>query len=392
MKLVVFGTLLAAASAIAIAQDRTEIRPMPRDELQALAGAYTLLRESLPEKPDDRALIVSAIRGMVQGADPESGEYYTPAENEKFTAPPLPDAGAMGLEFRTRKGRSVLVPLEDGPAAQAGIRFGDQLYAVDGTRTQDLEAHQVAQLLKGRQGTSATLTVFRESDLSVRAIPVQRRVFSLAGPKVSRPGPAVAMLRIPSFKESTLRDTAALLRDEWRRQPFKALILDLRNCPGGLVDASIGVASMFLPADTLVATFSGRTPRSQQVFRATQADYARGAGPDPLAELPSEIRTLPLAVLVDEATTAGAEIVAAALKDNKRATLYGRTSFGKGSIQTLTRLGDASAIKYTTAFWASPAGSRIHGAGVVPDMEVGGHNPDASVQAAVAGLIERKQQ
>lgn len=382
--------LLAAAATLAAAQDRTEIRSLPRTELQALAGAYSVLQASLPEKPDDKSLISSAIRGMMQGADPDNGEYFTQAEYRVYTDRMRPDAGSMGLEMRTRDGQPFLVPIEAGPAAQVGIKFMDRLYAVDNTHTQGLQAHQIIDLLRGEPGTKATLTVFRESSLTVHSVTVERRAFSLSGPTLSRPVPAIALLRIPAFRAATLRDTTELVRNEWRRQPFKALILDLRGSPGGLVEASIGVAAMFLPPDVVVATFSGRAPNSGQVYRATRSDYARSAGVDPLADFPNQARALPMAVLVDEATSAGAEIVAAALKDHKRAAIFGRTTYGRASIQTVTQLPDAGAIKYTSAYWTSPAGNQIHGVGVAPTVTIASRDREATSQAAVKALLDQQ--
>lgn len=335
--------------------------------MKTLASAYAVLQESFVTQPDGAALINWAIKGMLRGVDPDAGEYFTKEEFDEFRPQRKPGLAAAGLEIRVKNEQLLLAPLEGGPAVDAGVQFGDQLHAVDGQRIRGLPLHELLKRIDGPEGTVVTLTVFRESTLAVLSLPVVRREFVPPGPTLSRPGPGVAMLRIPAFRAATLSDAVEALRAAWQSERYAGLILDLRGCSGGLLDPSIALAAMFLPTDAVVAVSIGNSPSASRTFKARKADYWRGLEADPLDRLPRPIRELPLAVLVDESTAAAGEIVAAALKDHQRARLFGRKTFGRGSIQTITPIAQSGAIKYTSAYWTTPSGERIHGAGVLPD-------------------------
>ena len=385
--LAVAAAALLSVSLSAQAQTAPEKKQLPADELRALAATYQVLGDSLVTPVDGKKLIVSAIRGMVRGADPDNGEYFTEEEVAAYKS--RPSANSLGLEVNLRNGQFVLTPLEAGPSIDAGIVAGDQLLAIDGAHTRKMDLQEVARLLAEAKSDKVSLTVLRDSTLAVLNIAVERRAFQSPGPSVSRVSPGVALLRIRAFGSSTLRDSVLALKNEWRTSPFQALILDLRGCPGGLLETSVGVAAMFLPPGTTIAVMKGSTPDSQQVFRASKEDYDKRGTSDPLAAMPSEVRSLPLAVLVDGGTAAGAEIVAAALKDHKRAAIYGQQTFGRGSIQTIRALGGYGAVKYTTAFWISPSGASIQGAGVTPDALVTGTDYQAAIRTATSALVGR---
>ena len=190
------------------------------------------------------------------------------------------------------------------------------------------------------------------------------------------------MLRIPRFHANTLVEAVGALRKAWDIEPFRALVLDLRGCPGGLLETSVGVAALFLPEGEVVAHARGAGKEANQTYRASKAFYGRRSGADPLSELPAAVRSLPLAVLVDQATASGGEIVAAAMQDHKRAVVVGRNTYGRASIQTITPL-QLGAIKYTSSYWTSPSGRTLHGSGVKPDVLV--ENPwDASTVGGTA--------
>ena len=369
------------------AQNTPAREPLPREELQSLAAVFTMLRQEYVTQTDAPAMIRDAIRGMVRGTDREAGEYFGPAEFREFKEGRAARSdAAIGVEVMRRDTQLVLTTVSGGPAGAAGIRSGDVLHAVDGRRCGELAVNQVLDLLRGPLGSRVALTVFRESSLTVETISVERKAFALARPAVTRPAPGVAMLRIVAFQEATLADAVDALRAAWQAQAFSAVILDLRGNLGGLVETSVGVAAMFLPEGAVVANASGRTPESQQVYRAVKDNYGRRLARDPLADLPSAVRSLPLAVLVDGSTAAGAEIVAAALQEHKRALVLGEQTIGRGSIQTVRPLSPNDGLKYTTAYWTSPGGSRIHGVGVRPDVVMPAMS-DQVVDAAVRRLL-----
>ncbi|AVS99129.1 peptidase S41 [Paracidovorax avenae] len=359
--------------------------PIPKEELQILASAYRELQNSMVEKPDDRALLVAATKGMLRQADPDNGEYFTAAELEALPGRAAPDAESIGVQFRYRDHQYHLIPLQGSAAAEAGVASGDRLYAIDGTRVKGLESSRVRELLSGPAGSRVALTVFRESSLSVLNIPVERRAYVAPPVLLSRPAPGMALLRVPHFNASGLQEAADAVAEAWRAQPFDAMILDLRGCPGGLVESTVGIASMFLPRDTVVMKTSGAGAQASATYLATPDAY-RGAGrQDPLENLPPQIRTMALAVLVDADTASGAEIVAAALQDHRRARVFGRPTAGRGSIQTIRPM-QKGAIKFTTAYWISPGGRSIQGNGVAPDQIVADPSAQSTLQAAMASL------
>jgi len=383
LAIALLATLLGAT---AMAQQ--ERRPIPRDELQVLAASWSVLQDSLVVAPDPKALINAAIKGMLRGADPESGEYFTGEEFAEFKAGRRADYGAVGAEVRHRDGRFVLSPVESGPAVEAGVMFGDELHAIDGARTRDMGLSNVVQKLGGPLGSKVKLTVFRDSTLQVMDFIVERKPFSIPAPSVSRPAPGVAMLRVPTFREDTLRLAVAELRKAWEQEPFQAVLLDLRGCPGGLLETSVGVAAIFLPEDEVVVKSRGAGKEANQTYRASKEFYERRGSRDPLTDLPREVRSLPVSVLVDASTASGGEIVAAALQDHKRAKIVGRNTYGRASIQTVTPM-QIGGIKYTSSYWTSPQGRTIHRVGVAPDVLVPDPWGPEALRAAVAAALAR---
>lgn len=355
----------------AAAQNRPAPEALPMEELRTLASVYSMLRAELAKEPDARVLLKNAIQGMARGADPQN-EYYDAEAFKEFRAgSSRGDQSSVGVEVRAVAGNHlVLHPLSGGPAAEAGVQFGDVLHAVDGKRTSQMTPHQVFTLLQGPQGSRVALTVFRESSLTVEAITVERKQFILSKPSLERTASGAVVLRVNQFQESTLQDAANLLAEAWQKERYRGIVLDLRGSPGGLLDIAIGVATMFLPQGATVAATHGRLPESNFVYKASPEFYMRRGGADPLRRLPADVRTLPLAVLIDEGTAAGAEIVAAALQDYQRAVLIGRRTFGRASIQTVRPLSPTEGLKYTTSYWFTPTGKSIHEVGVKPDIDM----------------------
>jgi len=377
--------LLVFAAAGSLAQPAGSL---PRDELQVLAAAFGEVQRSLVEKPDDRALIVAAVKGLLRGADPESGEYFTAEEFEAFRQPRRANQEAIGVELRFRDGQYLLAPLEGSPAAQAGVVFADQLYAVDGVRIKGIDASLVGRKLAGTPGTTVALTVFRESTLSVHTFQVERKAFTVRGVELSRLAAGVVHLRVSYFTAAALQEAADALKAAWRSDRFQAVVLDLRGCPGGLLESSVGFAAMFLPKNAMVVRTAGASPESNFTYLAAPEFYQRKGGVDPLADLPVEIQTMPIVVLVDNATASGAEIVTAALQDHKRAVIIGRPTFGRASIQTVRPL-QLGGIKFTSSYYFPPSGRKIQGVGVTPDHVVEDASAAETMLAALEALRPR---
>jgi len=194
----------------------------------------------------------------------------------------------------------------------------------------------------------------------------------------------VAVLTVRSFGTNTLPSVASLLAEQWQRAPLQGLVLDLRRNPGGLFEPAVGLASLFLPAHSVVTELKGRGQGTNHVYRAEPESYAQGS--DPLADIPASIRNVPLVVLVDEGTASGAEIVAAALKHYQRATIIGRQTFGRSTIQGVFPLSGNTAIKLTTAYWLTPSHSSIDKVGVAPDVFIQTQDPEIEQSKAIDTL------
>ena len=382
-------TALSLVCTAAAAQGTSRLQQLPLPELQMLAATYGLVKESFVTPIAGEAMIVASIKGMLREIDPEGGEFFTEEETKAFMDGPGAGVASIGSELTLRANQFVVVsPIAGGPAEAAGLRPGDVLQAIDDKPLKGLSLHQAVSLLRGAPGSKVALSIQRDCSPVPARLEIERRVITLQGVSMLRPRPDVAVLRIPAFRDRTLEDVAASLAKEWRERPFKGLVLDMRRNPGGLVESAVGLAAVFLPPEAVVAKSSGNSAPANRVFRAEAADYSRRGSRDPLVDIPRAARDVPLVVLVDEGTASGSEIVVAALKDHRRATIVGRRTFGRGSIQTFTRI-NGGAVGYTSAYWESPSGARIHGAGVAPDEVLEQPDPQRELDAAVASLGKR---
>lgn len=370
---------LAWTVTLANAQEQATKAPLPTRELGAFASAYDLLQSSLAKPTDPKALMLAALRGMVQEADPDGGEYLTEDAYAEFRSGPKSGVGSTGLEVQRRGLAYVVIPVVGGPARAAGILSGDELRKIDGKDLAGLSRTSITSALPGPIGSRVALTLFRPSTGRVIEIAVVRALFDIPLPTLTRQRQDYVVLRLHSFRSSTPNQVAELLSRAWEERAFKGVVLDLRGNPGGLLDASVAVCSIFLPSGALIATSKGRIPASNQEFKASHVPAA-----------PPATREVPITVLVDEGTASAAEIVAAALQDNKRARLVGRPTFGRGSIQTIRAIAGGGALKYTTAYWESPSGRAIHDNPLVPDRTVAAADPDVELQTALEELARSK--
>lgn len=361
------ATFAAALSTLALAQDQPAREPIPREDLQSLAATYQLLRDSFIRPLSGEEIMQAALRGMLREIDEEGGQFLMKEDLADLRTPSY-NSGAVGLEMISRNNEvTVMSPIADSPAEKAGIRPNDVLQAVDGTPIRD-NIKLAFRMLRGPLGSSVTLTMRRPGIEMPREIKIERQNVQGAFVRLSMVSPEIAVLRVSGFRDNTLQQIARELSTQWRKQPFKGLLLDLRRNTGGLLDVAVGTASLFLPASTRVMETQGRRTESNAIYFADPAYYARGS--DPFATVPPEIRTLPLVVLVDEGTASGAEIVAAALRDHKRARIVGRKTFGRTSIQTVTPLGPDRAVRYTSAYWFPPSQEKLEKVGITPDRIV----------------------
>lgn len=370
----VLCAVFAAAQTAPVAPQATRAASLPLAELKTQAMVYDLLATHSQKPPE--VILHGAVRGMVQAVDPDDGAFY---DREAFNnLRQTRSSAGVGIDLFLQHGLLVVRAVAlNSPGGLAGVQPGDIVLALDGGPAYPAQLRDAIVGLKGADGSKLALTLLRPGQAAPMSVTMTRVLEPEVQTRTHRPHPRVLLLQPTRFSEHALRDTATKLGDEWRRQPFDALILDLRGNTGGLVTTAIGLCAMFLPNDAIVMTLVGVNGATREPHKATARRYA-GSSEDPLANVPSALRRMPLSVLIDESTAAGAEIVAAALQDHQRAKLIGQRSFGRGSVQTIVPIGDEGAVKFTTHHWERPSGSHIHKMGVVPDV------PAADAEAGVA--------
>jgi len=350
---------------------RGTLAPLPLQELQQLAAVYGLIKSDYVEPVDEKKLLTDAISGMVAGLDPHS-QYFDPKTFKEFREGTTGRFVGVGIEITQEDGLiKVVSPIEGSPADRAGLKTGDLITRVDDTAVKGLSLSEAVKRIRGEPGTKVRFTVLRRDENRSFPVTITREEIRTQSVKAKVIEPGYAWLRLSQFQDSTVSDFASKLRDIYRQEPqLKGLVLDLRNDPGGLLDAAIAVSAAFLPPGTTVVSTNGQIPESKAVYKALPEDYLRRRGKDPLAQLPAALKSVPLVVLVNEGSASASEIVAGALQDHKRAVVMGSQTFGKGSVQTVRPLGPDTALKLTTARYYTPSGKSIQAKGIVPDVMI----------------------
>jgi len=356
----------------AVADKDTET-PLPIEDLRAFSEVFGRIKSDYVEPVSDKKLITEAINGMLSGLDPHSA--YLDAEGFKeLQVGTQGEFGGLGIEVSMEDGLvKVISPIEDTPAFQAGIKSGDLIIKLDDTLVKGLSLNDAVKHMRGKPGSKITLTVIRKNEGKPLIFTLARAVIKVKSIKSKTIEPGYGFVRITQFQEHTGENLASALEELSKQNPagLKGLVLDLRNDPGGLLTAAVGVSAAFLPKDALVVYTEGRTADAKMRLSATADDYLRGDGKnDYLKKLPAAIKDVPLIVLVNGGSASASEIVAGALQDHKRAVIMGTQTFGKGSVQTILPLGGNTAIKLTTARYYTPGGRSIQAKGIVPDIVV----------------------
>ncbi len=281
--------------------------------------------------------------------------------------------GGLGIEVAMEDGLvKVVTPIEDSPAYKAGLKTGDLIMKLDDTQVRGLTLNDAVKKMRGVPDTKITLTVLRKNEPNPLTFTLTRAIIKSQSVKNKYIEKDYGYVRITQFQERTGEDLAKALKSlqAQNKGPFKGLVLDLRNNPGGLLDAAVGVSAAFLPKDKLVVYTEGRVADSKMKLTANPQDYARRGKSDYLKDVPADYKKTPIVVLVNAGSASASEIVAGALQDHKRATIMGIPSFGKGSVQTILPMNNGSAIKLTTARYFTPNGRSIQAKGIVPDINV----------------------
>ncbi|HOM14496.1 MAG TPA: S41 family peptidase [Rubrivivax sp.] len=368
-----FIALGALAGALATTQLQAVARAngaaLPLEELQQLAAVFGMVKSDYVEPVDEKKLIGDAIGGMVAGLDPHS-QYFDKKTLKEFREQTGGKFVGVGIEIGMEDGLvKVQSPIEGSPAFRAGIKSGDLITRIDETAVRGLTMDQAVKRIRGEPGTKVTLTLFRKSESRSFPVVLTREEIRIQSVRAKVLEPGYAWLRVSQFQDRTVDDFVRKIEEIYKQEPnLKGLVLDLRNDPGGLLDAAIAISAAFLPENVVVVTTNGQIAESKATYKAAPEYYARRPGNDPLKRLPAAIKTVPLVVLVNEGSASASEIVAGALQDHKRATIMGAQTFGKGSVQTVRPLSADTALKITTARYYTPSGKAIQAKGVVPDI------------------------
>ena len=399
-KFKVAGLLMAGAVAGALttmqltAVARSTLAPLPLEELQQLAAVFGMVKSEYVEPVDEKKLISDAISGMVSGLDPHS-QYFDKKSFKEFREGTTGKFVGIGIEMGMEDGLvKVVSPIEGSPAFRAGLKPGDLITRIDNTGVKGLTVDQAVKRMRGEPNTKVQLTIFRKAESRSFPVTLVREEIRTQSVRAKMVEPGYGWIRISLFQESTVADFVRKAEELYKQDPnLKGLVLDLRNDPGGLLDAAVAVSAAFLPSDLVVVSTNGQVPDSRATFRASPEFYARRGG-DPLRSLPAALKKVPLVVLVNEGSASASEIVAGALQDHKRAVIMGAQTFGKGSVQTVRPLSADTALKITTARYYTPNGRSIQATGIVPDVwldETADGNVFAALRMREADLTKHLQ-
>ena len=366
------GALAGALTTVSLQTvARGSMAPLPLEELQQLAAVFGMVKSDYVEPVDEKKLITDAISGMVASLDPHS-QYFDKKSFKEFREGTSGRFVGVGIEISQEDGLvKVVSPIEGSPAYRAGLKPNDLITKIDDTVVKGLSLNDAVKRMRGEPNTKVTLTIFRKDENRSFPVTITREEIKTQSVKGKVMEPGYAWIRLSQFQERTVDDFVRKVEEIYKAEPnLKGLVLDLRNDPGGLLDAAVAVSAAFLPDNVTVVSTNGQLAESKFTYKAAPEFYQRRAGSDPLRRLPAGLKTVPLVVLVNEGSASASEIVAGALQDYKRGTILGSQTFGKGSVQTVRPLGPDTGLKLTTARYYTPSGKSIQAKGIVPDVMV----------------------
>ena len=334
--------------------EETSENQLPLDELRRFAEVFSSIKKSYVEPVTDQQLLEDAIAGMVRGLDPHS-DYLIKEAFDNLQEHTNGEFGGLGIEVGMKDGFvHVITPLDDTPAQEAGIKAGDLITKLGETPIQGMSRSDAVKLMRGKIGEPIRITIMREGVEAPFEVELVRAAIKIRSVRSRLLEPGFGYVRISEFQANTGQDLLDALAKLQKDEALKGLVLDLRNNPGGVLQAAVAVSDAFLDEGLIVYT-EGRIARSELEFNATD-DMAIG--------------NVPLIVLINGGSASASEIVAGALQDQKRAIIMGTQSFGKGSVQTVVPLSEDRAVKITTARYFTPNGRSIQAQGISPDVVV----------------------
>ncbi|HQO59116.1 MAG TPA: S41 family peptidase [Candidatus Omnitrophota bacterium] len=324
-------------------------------QIEIFSYALTTIQSEYVDEKKPQELIYGALNGMLAALDPHS-QFLTPEDYQELKTETQGKFGGLGIEISIKDGLlTIISPIEDTPAWRAGLKAGDIIVKIEDEITKNISLSDAVKRLRGEPETPVTITVLREKEFKFQDFTIVREVIQIQDIKDTQIlEDKIGYIRLTEFREDTHKDFLKAIED-LRVQEANALILDLRNNPGGLLNVAIDITDAFLPTGEMIVSTKGRRPsqniESKATYKEKQIDW-------------------PVVVLINEGSASGSEILAGALKDNKRAIIVGEQSFGKGSVQSVIPLPDGSGLRLTTSKYFTPSGVSIHGTGITPDVVV----------------------
>ncbi|MCK4704749.1 MAG: S41 family peptidase [Gammaproteobacteria bacterium] len=356
--LLTLGILIGVSASItgSVFANKQSPNGFPLNELRNLSDIFARIKSDYVENVEDKVLLENAIKGMLSGLDPHS-TYLNPDEYKELKIGTTGQFGGLGIQVGMEDGFvKVISPIDDTPAFKAGIKSGDLVVRLDDKSVKGMSLNDAVKLMRGKPGSDIKLTIVRKGEDKPLVIVVTRAIIKVDSVKNRMLEPGFGYVRISNFQSKTPRDLLKAinsLKKEFGKE-LKGLVLDLRNNPGGVLNAAADVSDMFINKGKLVYT-EGRIKNSKFEFNAKPGDVMNNA---------------PIVVLINGGSASASEIVAGALQDHHRAVVMGSKSFGKGSVQTIQELRSGGAVKITTARYFTPAGRSIQGEGITPDISL----------------------
>lgn len=348
--------MVLGLATVGMSQISTQNKKDLYSEVELFSYALATVQSEYVDEKSPQDLIYGALRGMLSGLDPHS-QFMDPDEYNDLKTETAGKFGGLGVEISLKDDLlTVIAPVEDTPAWRAGIKPGDRIVKIDKEVTRDMNLDDAVKKLRGEPGSKVTITVFRESNDTVKQFVITREIIHVDDIKDPHlVDDRIGYVRLTEFTEDSYTELHKAL-EKLKSQGTDSLILDLRNNPGGLLNVAIRIAQDFLPAGKTIVSTKGRHPAQDTMAKS---DNSNG-----------DFIHWPMVVMINEGSASGSEIVAGALRDNKRAILVGVKSFGKGSVQSVIPLPDGSGLRLTTAKYFTPSGVCINGIGITPDVVV----------------------
>ena len=356
-KISLFITALFLIGNSSYISDRSVIHAsdeVPVEDIEQFVDIFKRIKEQYVDEVNDDELFKNAIQGMVNGLDPHS-DFLSKDDFDELKIGTTGRFGGLGIEITQEDSYiKVISPIDDTPAKRAGILAGDMIIKVDDKDLKDVPINDAVKLMRGEPGTSVEVTILRKKENKPLVLMIQREIIISKGIKTKIFNKNIGYIRLSNFQSNSTSDlqTAFYKLNKESNNKLQGLIFDLRNNPGGVLGAAVGISDLFLQNGKIVET-KGRSSNSELKYEATARDISNG---------------MSLIVLINEGSASASEIVAGALQDNKRATILGTKSYGKASVQTIQELSDGSALKLTTAKYYTPLGKDIHENGIIPDI------------------------